>query len=156
MDKTVKQIELIFEDDSNSDAMKFMKLLGKNSSVFTQEEINSLFARNYKFEVKNWTEDAKSTTWLFCVWENMGKPFSSRAYQYNSVRISQRDGLFIAAPETHFDTKGLKKKGLGFFQIFETEIKDPIVFRYVRGGIQVLTKWGLEANDPDLVVPKLN
>lgn len=72
------------------------------------------------------------------------------------IETVERSGLFIAAPETHFNTKGLKKKGLGFFSIFETEIKDPIVFRYVRGGIQVLTKWGLEANDPALVVPKLN
>lgn len=79
-------------------------------------------------------------------------------YVFLSARVQEvkRTGLFIAAPETHFNTEGLKKKGLGFFQIFETEIKDPIVFRYVRGGIQVLTKWGLEANDPDLVVPKLN
>lgn len=68
----------------------------------------------------------------------------------------KRDGLFIAAPQTHFNTEGLKNKGLGFFRIFETEIKDPIVFRYVRGGIQVITKWGLEANDPALVVPVLN
>lgn len=73
-----------------------------------------------------------------------------------TVTEVKRSGIFIAAPQSHFNTEGLKKKGLGFFHIFETEIKDPIVFRYVRGGVQVLTKWGLEANDPDLVVPKLN
>lgn len=73
-----------------------------------------------------------------------------------AIQKIERGGLFIAAPQSHFDTKGLTKKGLGFFSVFETEIKDPIVFRYVRGGIQVLTKWGLEANDPALVVPKLN
>lgn len=27
------------------------------------------------------------------------------------------------------------------------EVKDPIVFRYVNGGIQVITKWGIEAED---------
>lgn len=68
-----------------------------------------------------------------------------------------KDGLFIAAPESHFNLKGLTKKNKhGFFNMFTTEIKDPIVFRYVRGGIQVITKWGLEANDPALVVPVLN
>jgi len=58
----------------------------------------------------------------------------------------RRDGLYIAAPKSHFDLKGLKKRGFGWFAP-----KDPIVFRYVRGGIQVLTKWGLEANDPSLI-----
>lgn len=67
-----------------------------------------------------------------------------------------KSGLFIAAPSSHFDKKGLTKKGLGFFSVFTTEVTDPIVFRYVQGGIQVITKWGEEANDPALVVPLLN
>lgn len=65
-----------------------------------------------------------------------------------------RSGLFIAAPSKDFDLTGLDKKSKhGFFNVFKIEVKDPIVFRYVRGGIQVLTKWGLEANDPSLVLP---
>lgn len=65
-----------------------------------------------------------------------------------------RSGLFIAAPSKDFDLTGLDKKSkYGFFNVFKIEVKDPIVFRYVRGGIQVLTKWGLEANDPSLVLP---
>lgn len=63
-----------------------------------------------------------------------------------------KEGLFIAAPKSHFDLKGLNNKALGFFNITITEVKDPIVFRYVKGGIQVLSKWGLEANDPELAV----
>lgn len=59
-----------------------------------------------------------------------------------------RQGLFICAPKSQF--KG-KNKSITFI-----EPKDPIVFRYVKGGIQVITKWGLEANDPALVVPVLN
>lgn len=65
----------------------------------------------------------------------------------------EKSGLFIAAPESHFDLKGLEKTSKFGFR---TEVKDPIVFRYVRGGIQVLTKWGAEAEDPSLVVEKLN
>lgn len=54
-------------------------------------------------------------------------------------------GLFIAAPKTHFDLKGLKKNGLfGFLNVTITEVKDPIVFRYCKGGVQILSKWGLE------------
>jgi hypothetical protein len=64
--------------------------------------------------------------------------------------------LFIAAPLSHFNTASLIRKGLGFFDVTKIEVKDPIVFRYVRGGVQVITKWGLEANDPSLVVPALN
>lgn len=67
------------------------------------------------------------------------------------------DGLFIAAPKSHFDLKGLKKTGLfSFMKVQITEVKDPIVFRYVRGGVQVLSKWGLEGEDKDLVNEKLN
>lgn len=64
------------------------------------------------------------------------------------------DGLFIAAPESHFNLEGLTKKGeRSFFQKERIKVNDPIVFRYVKGGIQVLTKWGLEANDPELANP---
>ena len=62
-----------------------------------------------------------------------------------------RSGLFIAAPKSHFDLKDLKKGEQGYFKTKKIiQPKDPIVFRYVRGGIQVLTKWGLEANEPEL------
>lgn len=68
-----------------------------------------------------------------------------------------RQGLFIAAPKSHFNLSGLKKAGIGFFGFtVMPEPKDPIVFRYVRGGIQVITKWGLEAEDKDLVNEKMN
>lgn len=73
-----------------------------------------------------------------------------------SIEKVDKSGLFIAAPDSHFETTGLVKKGLGFFSILKVEVKDPIVFRYVNGGVQVITKWGLEANDPALVVPVLN
>lgn len=65
-----------------------------------------------------------------------------------------KEGLFIAAPESHFNLDGLTRKGkLGFFQIQKSKVDDPIVFRYVKHGIQVLSKWGLEANDPELANP---
>jgi len=64
------------------------------------------------------------------------------------------DGLFIAAPKSHFDLKGLKHTNKVGFRLFTPVIqKDPIVFRYVKGGIQVLSKWGLEANDEELANP---
>lgn len=79
----------------------------------------------------------------------------TRRTGYIDTETTDQQGLFIAAPESHFDLKGLKKKGkLGFFKVtMKTEPDDPIVFRYVRGGIQVLSKWGEEANDPMLANP---
>lgn len=62
-----------------------------------------------------------------------------------------KEGLFIAAPKSHFNLNGLKNTGKSFFKSKIIEVKDPIVFRYVKGGIQVLSKWGLEASDESLV-----
>lgn len=68
-----------------------------------------------------------------------------------------RQGLFIAAPRSHFNLKGLKKNNkFSFLNITITEVKDPIVFRYCRGGVQVISKWGLEASDEVLVNEKMN
>lgn len=73
-----------------------------------------------------------------------------RRYEYEEINYS---GLFIAAPKSHFNIKGLKKNKKGFFSVqkFRLEPKDPIVFQYVKGGIIVKTKWGDEAEDPALV-----
>lgn len=79
---------------------------------------------------------------------------------YESAEVEDVDlrGLFIVAPKKHFDLKGAKEIGKkGFFQSAVSHVsrpaKDPIVYRYVKGGVQVLTKWGLEANDPELANP---
>jgi hypothetical protein len=68
-----------------------------------------------------------------------------------TIETELREGLFIAAPKSHFDVEDLNKTSkFGFSQVFKTEIKDPIVFRYCKGGIQVLTMWGDENFDPNL------
>jgi hypothetical protein len=59
-----------------------------------------------------------------------------------------RQGLFICAPKSQFVGKD---RSISLF-----EVKDPIVFRYCRGGIQVLSKWGLEASDELLINETLN
>jgi hypothetical protein len=83
--------------------------------------------------------------------------YDSEFYLYwtgsRSVQIN-KDGLFIAAPANHFNLNGLDKKGkFGFFEKIKTKVvvNDPIVFRYVKGGIQILSKWGLEAEDIDIL-----
>lgn len=73
-------------------------------------------------------------------------------HRYN-LEHTNLGGLFIAAPQSQFKLEGLKSEGLGFFKTQKIVPKDPIVFRYVRGGIQVLSKWGLEAYDEALINP---
>jgi len=87
---------------------------------------------------------------------------SNYLIKHHGIRVNERyislskvevdySGLFICAPEKHFNLEGLsKEKKYGFFEKITTqivEVKDPIVFRYVKGGIQVITKWGIEAED---------
>lgn len=70
----------------------------------------------------------------------------------HSIVTINKSGLFIAAPKSHFNLNGLEQKGkYAFLNITIAEVKDPIVFRYCRGGVQVLSKWGLEASDESLV-----
>lgn len=66
-------------------------------------------------------------------------------YLVRSVRnlTEDRQGLFICAPPSQF--RG-KNKSITIF-----EPKDPIVFRFVKGGVQIISKWGLEASDNALV-----
>lgn len=75
---------------------------------------------------------------------------------YNTSLLISRNGLFICAPKSHFDLSGLTKLSVGFMSALKIEPKDPIVFRYVRGGVQVLSKWGLEGQDESLVNEKMN
>lgn len=83
-------------------------------------------------------------------------------YHRAGLTIHERKvkGLFIAAPKSHFNLSGLSRRGAnkGFFSVisFKPEPEDPIVFRYVRGGIQILSKWGEESEDSSLTVPALN
>lgn len=73
------------------------------------------------------------------------------------VHEISRSGLFIAAPRNHFDLRGLNKTGaFSFLNVRLTEIDDPIVFRYCKGGVQIVTKWGLEGNDESLINEKMN
>jgi hypothetical protein len=62
----------------------------------------------------------------------------------------RRSSLFIAAPEYLF--KESKRKGNELI----SENPDPIVFKFVKGGVLIISKWGDEANDPELVIPELN
>jgi hypothetical protein len=63
-----------------------------------------------------------------------------------------RSGLYITANKELFDLTKLRI----IPDTHEYQVKDPIVFRWCRGGLLIITKWGEEANDPALVIPELN
>lgn len=89
--------------------------------------------------------------------EHMVGTYTKSMFSDFSRKTIDKSGLFIAAPKSHFDLTGLEHdKNKGYFQVTKQEVKDPIVFRYVRGGVQILTKWGLEAEDPALQIEILN
>lgn len=95
-------------------------------------------------------DQLRTNIWLYKIWDRMGRR-EGTFYNYKSIQIQDRTGLFICAPKKDFDVTGLTKQGLGYSNDQIIEVRDPVVFRYVRGGVQVLSKWGLEASDPALL-----
>ncbi len=75
-----------------------------------------------------------------------------------SVDTFCKDGLQIAAPDTHFDMEELQKVTEYGFQSKTACVvpDDPIVFRFCKGGAQIISKWGAEASDESLVNEKMN
>lgn len=67
-----------------------------------------------------------------------------------TMDIVDKSGLFIAAPKNHFNTENLTFDGkYGFFTLNRKIIKtDPVVFKYVKGGLLIISKWGIVGKDP--------
>lgn len=149
--KDIERAQILFQSDREATVYRIVP-----SEYYddTPKEIKQIFDKgvftyyNYLPNVSELLEHFKKHYGYIGSYEsNYG-----RLFKFGKLERQDRAGLFIAAPHNHFDLKGLSKKSKhGFFKVFTTEVNDPIVFRYVKGGIQVLTKWGLEANDPALV-----
>lgn len=111
-------------------------------AYFRHRDTGQLKKFNYQWEIyvdepKILDEVSDKGDWVYDRVEN------ERCYPHPAQQLP----LSIAAPKAMFNTQGLVQRGN------ELVTKDPIVFRYVRGGIQVLSKWGLEASDPALINP---
>lgn len=66
------------------------------------------------------------------------------------------DSLMICAPKKDMDLKGLTKIG-AVFQIGQIKhVPDPVVLQPVRGGYLIVTAWGDEASDENVVNEKFN
>lgn len=119
-----------FWDDATAEFRAFFKKKIQTSILITGERDLKLYLKG-----KISDQSLEAGRWLF---------------KDGAGTTVKRQGLFICAPPTDFNLDGLDKLKKGFFQTEIQTVNDPIVFRYCRGGIQVLTKWGLEASDPSL------
>ena len=144
---------ILYELNGGADFQKFMSSIGYPDMVIPQSDYQDLLKSAYGYVPPDWTN--LNSTGLFVIWQKLGEIGS---YNFDSISEINKSGLFIAAPKSHFNLKTLLKRGKGFFKILTTKIepKDPIVFKYVKGGILVITKWGLEAEDTELIIPITN
>ena len=70
--------------------------------------------------------------------------------EYDKVGLADTS-LKICAPIKDMDTKGMKiTKG---FKLIKISPPDPIVLQPVKGGYLIITAWGDEASDPDVINP---
>jgi hypothetical protein len=136
---------------------RLVKLFG--GDTFTEDELVEIHATYFGKVGRHRLSD---TFWYYGYLASRGEianPVIQEAFLCNATETTyDRTGLFIAAPKEHFDLTGLtfdEKKGYYHAKTVRI-VKDPIVFRYVKGGIQVLSKWGLEAEDPALQHEILN
>lgn len=89
------------------------------------------------------------------------KGITSLYYEAELIKI-EKSGLFIAAPNSHFDLRGLSKRStFGFFNVQTSDLKDPVVFEYCKDDIcRIITKWGTDDDqsylDPRLLNETLN
>lgn len=150
--ETMKEIS---EEDYFETTYKFNKVrdegfwmaIGHPDKTITTSDYVAMVEKYYGHCPKEWESPTESDTGLFAVQEKVGG-----SYMFNTVEVVSKEGLFIAAPKSHFNLKNLTKKNeFGFFEIVKIEPKDPIVFKYVKGGLLVITKWGDEADD-DLLI----
>ena len=68
----------------------------------------------------------------------------------------QEEPFYISCPAKEANIKnGYTVKEDGFV-LKDKEVKDPIVLKPVVGGFLIVTKWGLESEDSDLINPNFN
>jgi hypothetical protein len=126
-----------------------LNLFGKKEPIFT---VNDLKRINFSYiSLESWFNSGNNTWAYVAVKDGIdGKPglnekVLTKLYSYDKIQKIDKSGLFIAAPETHFDLKDLKKKSkFGFFEVENRKVpKDPVVFEYCKNNLcRIITKWG--------------
>lgn len=127
-----------FGDKATSEFKKFWKNGINVSNVTNWENISSHVYNAYFMEfMRN------------CGWME-GFAYDRRYYieSFTLRKIDYNNSLYIAAPKSEFN---IKKTMIESIVSKINVTPDPIVFKFVKDGILVLTKWGLEGKDSALV-----
>jgi len=149
----IKFLNEIKEVNFPEELAKFLEFIGKSNAIFSDKEVSDSHIQYRGHIPNNWAFGTSGDHMVF----HDAKKAAHCDFIIKKYERTDCSGLFIAAPKSHFNLKDLSKKSKrGFLHVLEIEPKDPIVFRYCRGGIQVITKWGEEAEDKDLIVPLNN
>jgi len=136
--------KISFWDNTPQDYQDFVNKHILNR-VFPDKEMTE---RNFEqvIEERGWKDGKSSQYW----------------FRKATVKTEDNAGLQVAAPESHFDLKGLKKtKKFGFAKVEYIETKDPIVFEYCKDNIvRIISKWGTDDDqsylDESLINQNLN
>jgi hypothetical protein len=141
-----------------------INFLGKTNNEFTISEIQSWKGKYYENTTSliKWLKEG-NTTFTYALLDESGITPNPDLYRFNFMEVIDKEGLFIAAPSSHFNLKGLTKKSeFGFFNVNIQKVKeDPIVFEYCSEYLcRIITKWGNENDkaylDFDLINEKFN
>lgn len=88
---------------------------------------------------------------------NKAKQYDDNYYNMCLITTYNDAPLEIAAPKSDFNTEGMELKG---FKLSKIEVPDPVVLHpvYFRGNKHylIVTAWGDEATDPEVMNEKLN
>jgi hypothetical protein len=182
-DKNLNEIEraqLLLEKDTPNKRY-FMKVMtfwdydGKNS-------VNSRIKEHYK----NWVQyDGRINKWEERWQRGISEISDVSSYLNRKLNLTEKETRFVvlkdivveafltnlyicSSEDTFVDLDTLiKEDNNSYYKPFELEkpseqklypkIKDPIVFRFVKGGgVQILSKWGDESNEEELINPTDN
>jgi hypothetical protein len=110
---------------------------------------------NLTFSEKEFLTMTRDYYWDCHLAKEMG--FKNPHWAKNNVTVhgEEKRGLFIAADESMFTgLNKLNKNKFGFFSKVKAAqfVPDPVVFRFVRGGVLIIAKWGPEADDEMLTL----
>lgn len=157
------------KDDKEPDSRKLiglesnylLELFDKKEPIFTVEDLKRI---DYSFDsLVAWFKN-NDTTWAYVAVlyglkdgkKGLHDNTRGRHYYFRKSEVITKDGLFIAAPPSHFNLDGLTKKStFGFFKVEQQEVKDPVVFQYCKNNIcRIITKWGTD-DDQSYLDPAL-
>jgi hypothetical protein len=148
------QKENIAENDirENSFSIKIESDEASNSNQYTSTVPQSVFEylkKANKQEIIHYIATQLKTSdydieWKLCrtIYSSISDELFSIAklFVYGSLK-SKNDGLYIAAPKTSMNIPKKIIEKLSLVSIAHGKPKDPIVFRYVKDGILVITFW---------------